>query len=136
MADLEAVRDALAARLDTIPGLQGLSTVPGQITPPAALVLLESVDFDSTMSRGSDDYTWVAMVMTSHSSETGQDLLMQYASGSGPKSVKAAFEADPTLGGLVFDANVTEVRPPGDYEMGAITYYAIPFVIQVSADGL
>lgn len=136
MADLEEVRDAIAALVDTIPGLQGLANVPGQITPPAALVLLESVDFDSSMDRGSDDYTWIVMIMTSHSSDTGQDLLMQYASGSGAKSVKAKFEADPTLGGLVFDANVSEVRPPGDYEMGAITYYAIQFVIQVSAAGL
>jgi hypothetical protein len=136
MADLEEVRDAIAALVDTIPGLQGVPRMPGQITPPTAIPMLESVDFDSAMDRGSDDYTWVLMVFTSHSSETGQDLLMQYASGSGTKSVKAVFEADPTLGGLVFDANVTEVRPPGDYEMGAITYYAIPFVIQVSAAGL
>lgn len=137
MADLEAVRDAIAAVADTIPGLQGIAHVPGQITPPAAVPLLEEVDFDTTMSRGSDDYTWVLMVFASKGDLiAGQNLLMQYASGSGTKSVKAAFEADPTLGGLVFDACVTEVRPPGDTELGAVTYYGIPFVIQVSAAGL
>ena len=52
------------------------------------------------------------------------------------KEALQAFEADPTLGGLVFDACVTEVRPPGDTELGAVTYYGIPFVIQVSAAGL
>lgn len=137
MADLEAIRDAIAAVADTIPGLQGIPTVPGQITPPAAVPLLESVDFDSTLSRGSDDYTWVLMVFASKGDLVGgQNLLMQYASGSGGKSVKAAFEADHTLGGLVFDAAVTEIRPPGDTELGAVTYYGIPFVVQVSAAGL
>lgn len=137
MADLKAVRDAIADVLSTVDGLRGLNTIPGEITPPAALVLLESIDFDTTMTRGSDDYQFVAMVVVSKAHErVAQDALFGYLAGAGQRSVKAAFEADPTLGGLVHDAAVTEVRPPGNTTIGEIGYYGVPIVITVMASGL
>lgn len=137
MADLKQVRDAIADRFSEITGLTGLKKVPGEITPPAALVLLDGVTFDTTMQRGSDEYEFVGLVLVSRGSErAGQDALYDYMAGSGDRSVKAAFEADPTLGGLVFDARVSEIRAPGDTTIGAVTYYGAPFVIVVSASGL
>jgi hypothetical protein len=137
MADLKAVRDAIADRFSEIPNLTGLKKVPGEITPPAALVVLETINYDTTMQRGSDEYVFIGLVLVSKTAEkAGQDALFEYMSGAGVKSVKAKFEEDPTLGGLVYDANVSEVRPPGDTQIGAVAYYGAPFVILVSARGL
>lgn len=134
--DIAAVRDAIADRFSTIPKLTGLKTVPGQITPPAVLVLLESINFDSTMD-GCDEYTFVGLIVVSRTHErVGQDTLFGYLARTGEQSVKAVFEADPTLGGLVEDACVTEVRAPGDTEIGDISYYGVPVVIQVMVAGL
>jgi hypothetical protein len=139
MADekLKQVRDAIADRFSTIPGLTGLKTVPSAITPPAVAVEVERIDYDTTMSRGSDDVVFVATLFVSKASErASQDQLFAYLSGSGAKSVKAAFEADPTLGGLVFDASVAEARQPGTFAIGEIPYNGVQFVIPASMDSV
>jgi hypothetical protein len=132
---LQRVRDAIADRFSTIDGLRGLKTIPSEITPPAVAIEIESIDYDTTMDRGSDDVTWVATLFESKTSErVSQDRLFAYMSGAGPKSVKAAFEANTTLGGLVFDVSVAEARQPGTTPVGAIEYNVVQFVLVSTMD--
>ena len=57
MASLSSIRSGLSTRLATISGLSVYSYVPDSIEPPTAVVgVMSSVDYDSTMSRGSDSY--------------------------------------------------------------------------------
>jgi hypothetical protein len=127
-----AVRDGLIARLDTIEGLRVSSRVPDQITPPAAMVKLDSLPFDSTMNRGSDDMRFIARVFTSKASDRGEDALYDYLDGSGAESIKAAVEADPTLDGVAHFAVVVEAREIGvSQSPDGTQYYTVDFVIDV-----
>ena len=57
MATLTAIRDGLKDNLETISGLTAYEYVPDWIEPPIALVApLNSLNYDSTMARGSDTY--------------------------------------------------------------------------------
>ena len=57
MATLTGIRDGLKTNLETISGLTAYEYVPDWIEPPIALVApLNSLNYDSTMARGSDTY--------------------------------------------------------------------------------
>jgi hypothetical protein len=136
MASIKTIRDGLKTRLATIPGLRVYDTVPGTINPPAAVLTLESVTYDSTFSRGSDEVSFTAHVFTSVSSDDNQDTLFSFIDGAGPRSVKAAVEGDVTLGGVAMYAVVTQARAPGITEFGGVEYHSVQFVISVSVTGL
>lgn len=136
MAAILPVFGGLKTRLETIPGLRVHQTVPGAIDPPAAVLSLESVIYDSSMSRGSDDLVFSADVFTSMASDrAGQELLFAFLDGSGAKSVKTAVEADPTLGGVAMYAEVAEAGGPRIASFGEIEYYNVQFRIVVSVAG-
>lgn len=136
MAEIAAVFEGLKARLETIAGLRVREELPGTIQPPTAVLSLEELTFDTTMARGSDDLEVHVHVFTSLSSErAGQRALWTYLAGSGPKSVKAAVEADPTLGGAAMFAEVTTVGDVGLAKIGDVSYYAARFVVRVGVAG-
>ncbi|ANN16252.1 hypothetical protein SD37_11750 [Amycolatopsis orientalis] len=136
MAALLPVLRGLKTRLETIDGLRVHETIPGAIDPPAAVLSLETVTYDSSMSRGSDDLVFSADVFTSMASDrSGQELLFSFIDGEGPNSVKAAVEADPLLGGVAMFAEVTDAGAPRIASFGEIEYYNVQFRIFVSVAG-
>ena len=132
MATIDQIRAAIRTRLKTIPNLRVPERVPDTIDPDTAVVRYAGTTFDTTMSRGSDDQTYIVQVFTTRASDRGQDALYKYCDGSGDRSVKVAMEADPTLGGLVMDASVTEVREPGTAKPAEVVFYSVEIVITVS----
>lgn len=136
MAAILPVLRGLKTRLETIDGLRVHETIPGAIDPPTAVLSLESVTYDSSMSRGSDDLVFSADVFTSMASDrAGQELLFSFIDGSGADSVKAAVEAEPTLGGVAMFAEVTDAGAPRIANFGEIEYYNVQFRIFVSVAG-
>lgn len=131
MATIRQIIDAIHDRLDTVSGLKVYKRVPETVDAPAAIVRYAGTNFDSTMDRGSDDQTYVVQILTSKASDRGQDELYAYCEGSGARSVKALIEADPTLGGLVMHAFVTEVGEPGTAEPGGVEFYSVEIFVQV-----
>lgn len=137
MASVSQIRDGLRDRLKTISGLQTHSYVPSEITPPAAVVIPDTVGYDSTMARGSDDFVFVVQLVVSKVVDrVSQDRLDAYLAGSGSSSVKAAIEGEPTLGGVAHFARVAQARSYGTVQFGAITYLGAELVVQVTADGV
>jgi hypothetical protein len=107
-----AVRSGLATALDAITGLRCFDYVPDGLAPPAAVVEPLEVSFDESMKRGSDFYRAFILVIVGRMSErSANDALDDYLAGSGAKSVKAAIEADPTLGGACSTLQVTGALP-------------------------
>lgn len=107
-----AVRAGLATRLATISGLRCFDYVPDGLAPPAAVVEPLEVSFDDSMRRGSDFYRAFILVIVGRMSErSANDALDGYLAGSGVTSVKAAIEADPTLGGACSTLQVTGALP-------------------------
>jgi len=107
-----SVRDGLKTALATITGLRTYDIIPDGIAPPAAVVGLLSLDFDMSMQRYLDHGDIEVMVIVGRMSErAAQDKLDAYLAGSGSGSVKAAIEADTTLGGSVQTCRVLSASP-------------------------
>jgi hypothetical protein len=138
MAAIASIRDGLKTRLATISGLRTHDTAPSQINPPSAVVVPgdPAIRYDSTMARGSDDYLFMVHLFVSFAVDrTAQDKLDGYLSGSGATSVKAAIEADETLGGVAHFTRVKEVREYGEKDYGDQRYLQAVFVVEVTASG-
>ncbi len=106
------VRAGLGTALDTITGLRVFDYVPDSLSPPAAVVEPLEVDYDEAMRRGLDFYrAFILIIVGRMSDRSSQDRLDAYVTGSGASSVKAALEADKSLGGACSTLQVTSARP-------------------------
>jgi len=134
MATISAIRTGIASNLATISGLRTAATMPDQPNPPIAIVMPQSVSFDTAYGRGLDTYEFVVLTIVGRVDErTAQNLLDSYCNPTGATSIKTAIESDRTLGGEVQDLRVTEMRNYSSVPVGEITYLAAEFVVTVYA---
>jgi hypothetical protein len=136
MATFSSIRDGLKTRLETISGLSAYDYVPDFIDPPVALVApLNSLNYDATMARGADTYAVpVILYIARIDAETAQDGVDAYLASTGGSSVKAAIEADPTLGGAAMSVRVISATDYGEYEVTQGTsFLGVTFNIEVIA---
>lgn len=100
-----------------VPGLQESAYLLSNATGPTVEMIPGVIDFDETMSRGMDSYSFTIRVTVGTSvDKAAQKRLRQFRSPSGPHSIKQAVEqvagaAERTLGGLVYDLNVNRCSP-------------------------
>lgn len=101
-ATISQVSAGIATRLATIAGLRVFDYQPDNAYPPFAFVGLTTIEYHKAMAGGAQNYTYSITVVTGRVDErSGQEELDAYASYDGAKSVRAAVEADRTLGGVV-----------------------------------
>jgi hypothetical protein len=99
--------------------------------PPQAIVTPLRIDYDLNARRGADEYQFVVTVMGGRAdSRTAQNSLDSYIVGD--NSVKAAIEADRTLGGAANTCRVTEMRNYGAIAYGDQLYLGCEFVVEVT----
>jgi hypothetical protein len=138
MADYTAIRDGLAAQLETVPTFLTVhATVPNRIVAPAAVVVPGrpvATYHDSMIGSGGSltvfNFELVCAVQ-SMTEEFAQDALDELISGA--NSVPAAVEADPTLGGA---ATTCQVRQAVDYGVVAFAdteFIGARFLVEVYA---
>ena len=123
MATLTQIRAGLAARLATISGLNTHYVWPSTVTPPAAIILPRSGQYNLTI--GGNDTLWsfdITIVVKLGQFEAGQDALDAYLDSSGASSVAAAIRADPTLGGVADDVMRVEFVEYADRPMKGVNY--------------
>lgn len=116
----EGVRD----RLKTV-GLKAYDYVPGTTEMPAAMMMPPMVEHEGL----SDDWATLrfeVFVLVSGSIDEKQRRLLEYQDFEGPKSISAAFRADPTLG-IGVDVRVTRSRPVGFEEMAGYQVFGSVF---------
>lgn len=116
MADLETLRQGVADRIATIPGLNASAQVQTNPGLPIAYVVPDSADYHVQMGTGSDWNLIIELQVAMVSDIGSQKLLDQFLSSTGSTSIKAAVEGDKTLGGIAED---TLVRGFRDYGMFA-----------------
>lgn len=132
MATLSAMRSGIATNLAAITGLRTAATMPDQPNPPIAIVMPQSVSYDTAFGRGLDTYEFVVLVIVGRVDErTAQNLLDGYCNPTGATSIKTAIESDRTLGGEVNDLRVTDMRNYSSFPIGEVTYLAAEFVVSV-----
>jgi hypothetical protein len=135
MASISTIRTGLATRLATISGLRTSATIPDNVNPPIALVQPISVLFDSTFNRGMQQYTFHVQVIVGRVDErTAQNNIDAFCSSTGLKSIKLAIEGDKSLGGIVFDTRVTELRNYGQVTISDVVYLSAEFTVICYAD--
>jgi len=124
VAELLDVMDGLEEALARIPGMRVSSEVPGQVTPPHAVVGVPPIqEYRVVFQLGVTRLEMPIYVFVSAAVDrVGQRLLAELASPTGPRSVRAAVEADRTLGGRVADVTVRDFRPLNLEEVGQIGY--------------
>lgn len=129
------LRDALAQNLATIPGLRTKAFVPDTFSAPMAIVEPLTINFDTAMGRGLDEFNFKITVLVSRVSDrVSQASLDAYCSSSGSASVKSAVESDRTLGGKANDLRVTGITTYGGLTIGDTTYLAAEFAVRVYAN--
>lgn len=100
-ATVSQVATGLANRLATISGLRVTTYQPEQLNPPFAFPQINSVDYHRAFGGGDVVMNWTVHVVVGRwVDRTAYSLLDEFLSYSGTKSVRAAIEADPTLGGV------------------------------------
>lgn len=129
MADLTAIREAIAAALEVSFGdsMQISAEMLSNPTPPSAHVFPDETDYHKAMGNGAEDWNLIVQVFVATTSDIGaQRLLDSMLASTGAGSVKAAIEADRTLGGLVSGLKVRKTsgyrvyqRALGDPLLGA-----------------
>jgi hypothetical protein len=134
MADMKAIRAALAVKLSST-GLSVHANAPGQVTPPTAVIIPDrpAIVYGQTFD-GETTVTLLAIVLVSAANDaTGQDLIDDYVSSSGTKSINASVQADPTLAGAVESAAVLQVSTYGLVEYAGQQYMGATFLVQIYA---
>lgn len=138
MASVSSIRDGLKTRLATISGLATYDVLPETFEVPAAVVRPGDpfVIFDQTMARGSDDIVFTVTIYVTRTDEiAAQDALDAYLAGSGSNSIKAAIEADATLGGAAHFARVVMATDYGPASVGGQVFMSVSFSVAVTASG-
>jgi len=131
--DLNAVMDAIGARLVGVTGLRVYDYATDAASPPAAIVSLpEVVEYDAVMGRGADRVVIPVTVLVGKVSDrTARDQLAQYVSGTGSSSVKGAIEGtDASLGGAAQTVRVTGARI-NVVTIQAVDYLGASFEVEV-----
>lgn len=131
------VMQAIESALDNITGLRATEFVKDQMSPPFAMVGVPEIpDYHGAFKSGMISISPKVYVFTSAAVDRiGQTRLSEFADPVGTKSIKAALEADNSLGSIVAQVVVKSFRPLGAEEMGAMGYYGGVFDLMIVATG-
>ncbi len=132
---VSTIAAALQTALETITGLRTAPYLSDTISPPVALVAIEEVEFHGAFAGGDVTHRFTVFVIVGRASDrAGLEALEAYMSQAGTLSIRAALEADPTLGGVVSSAYVSKSGPPASVAIGGTaTYISVPFLVEVHA---
>lgn len=129
--DVRAARVALAEALATIPKLNTHAYYPGVINAPAAVVLRRENRYSPAVDIGADVTLAVRLYLSIGNPTGNQAALDDYLAPSGPQSLRAVIEADPTLGGTVDFAIATTAEAEGLVEANGKTYISADLIVEV-----
>ena len=128
------LRTNLAANIASITGLRTAAVVPSDPKPPIAVVMPNSITFDTAFARGLDEYEFVVLVIVGKVDDrTAQNALDGYCNPTGALSIKTAIERDKSLGGQAQTLRVTTMRNYAALSIAENTYLAAEFTVQVYA---
>ena len=131
MASNEAIREGIAAALQTIPDLQVYARPPGSIVVPAGIVRRRSTQFGVTFDELVDTSWGVTAFVSFANTDVATEELDKYLSPTGDYSIAAAIDADPTLGGVVDYAHVGSAEGEKITNYAGVDYLSVEFVIEI-----
>jgi hypothetical protein len=131
-ATVTQVTDGLKARLATISGLRAYSYQPDQLNPPFGFPVLNSVTYHRAFNGGDVVLNYaIVVVVGRYTDRTADALLDGYLSYSGASSIRAAIEADKTLGGICSTLIVQSSADVTSLSAGDAEFLEIRFLVEV-----
>jgi len=133
-ATVSAAAAGLKTQLATISGLRVYDYVPDTVAVPMATVMIDTVTYHNAFAGGDPIYSFTDMVLVARTSErTAQSKLDAYVSWDGSASIRAAIEADKTLGGVVQTLIVEDTSNIQVVQVNDVTYLGVDFSVVVHA---
>jgi hypothetical protein len=134
MPTVTQIRAGLATNLATISGLRTSALIPDAPQPPIAVVIPNSISYDTTFHRGFDTYSYtITLIVGRQSDRTAQNTLDGFCNPSGATSVKTAIESDRTLGSIAQSLRVTDMASYGSMTIADTVYLIADFSVTVYA---
>jgi sulfite reductase beta subunit-like hemoprotein len=131
---LSDIRAGMGDALRVVNGLRVREHLPEQVDPPVAVLMLERVDFHGAFRGGLSTWQFVVVVVVGRMAErSSQDLLDKFLSWDSSQSIRAALEADMTLGGVAHTCKVGAARAVRPMQVGDANYLAVEFEVEVTA---
>ena len=128
------IKEGLQTRLATISGLRAYAQQPDNVNAPFAWPMLESITYNGAMGGGLITHIFNVSVVVGRAAErSAQNALDGYLSYSGASSVRAAIEADRTLGGVVQNLIVETASNISTLDANDATYLMVDFRVVVYA---
>jgi hypothetical protein len=129
---LSDIKNGLAARLKTVPRLRVAAQIPEQVNPPVAVISRASVNYHRAMAGGATEWTMQIQLVAGRMAEKqSQRTIDAWLSWDGPQSVRAAIEADGTLGGVALDTVVTDADALSTFQIGDSEYLGVTMNVTV-----
>lgn len=119
------IRSGIATNLRTISGLRVFEEIPDQVSPPAAIVQLNNIEYHQAFSGGLNIFRFTVRVIVGRAAERqAQRNLDTYAEPTGASSVKGAIESNRTLSGACQDLIVESMPNIGSITVNENEYLA------------
>ena len=117
LPDIAAIRQGIADNISAaITGFQVSAYVLANPTPPCIYVMPGETEYDIAMGNGADRLNFIIRIMVPANGDIAQQRMLDLMCAStGAQSVKAAVEADDSLGGSVADCQVNSCSAPTLY---------------------
>jgi hypothetical protein len=137
VAEIEAIAEALESAIATIPTLRAHKEQPDSVQVTVGKGAAYPIPREGSYHEAFDDgemTTWDVIVLAAPSSvgyARGQAAINPYVSREGTSSVKAAIEADGTLGGVVDCLSVTRWYDRGLIEVNDVAYWGVKLETQI-----
>jgi hypothetical protein len=135
VADLAAIRQALATALGGIAGLRVSPVFQAQVNPPQVIIMpqpRQALRFDAL--GGAVSYPLRIILLASYTEDASSQALMDsYLASSGASSIAAALAANPTLSGAVDYCNMDTVTGYGLMEWAGQQYLGSQILLTVAA---
>lgn len=130
--DLDAAAAGIKTALTTIAALKGRvwDHVPERVTAPCAIVALGEGTWDTF--NDAEDVTFSVLLLASLAdARNAQQRLRAFLAASGADSVKAAIEADDSLGSTVSSVSVERWAQPDGYEIGGVSFLGVELTVSI-----
>lgn len=136
MASLEAIRDGVATTLGSL-DLTAYDTVRDVANLPAVVCMPTEADFDVSMARGTDTWTFDLLVLVSdREMDIAQDELDGFVTGAGSNSIRQAIFNNRSLGLASTDAHVAGMREYGSqYQLAKVGHVGAKLQLIVHTKG-
>jgi hypothetical protein len=131
-ATVSQVANGLATRLGTISGLRTSVFQPEQLNPPFAYPVVNRIEYHRAYGGGDVVMDWSVFVVVGRwTDRTAHALLDDFLSYSGAKSIRAAIEADTSLGGVCSTLVVRSGLDITSLEAGGAEFLQIQLQVEV-----